>query len=780
MHPSGVITNPQIVIPVGIDVKLPRGSSTDILKCYNKPPMDQPRLIPDEPDREDIEELDELQGTVERITYRNDENGYTVARFHVDSAGIHTITGRFPSINEGEHLTVSGRWVDHPKFGRQFDAKHSRMSAPATLKGMEKYLSSGLVEGIGPHFAKRIVKHFGAEVFDVIEETPERLREVPGIGSKRAGNLAEAFRKQKAIRNLMVFLQDHDVSATIAVKVYKEYGDESLRVLKDNPYMLADDIFGIGFKTADGVARKLGMTKDDARRHRAGVRYILKQASDEGHVYVPREQLLINGEELLEADVNSIDEAIKFLSTTGDVVDDHGRIYLDFLHKAEGTIADVLSKLASGRVRNYQREALLAKINKIQQVERLDLARQQLQAVVKSFEKQCLVITGGPGTGKSTTVRVIVRLFEQLGRTVRLASPTGRAAKRLEEACGRPASTIHRLLEYHPRQGFGRNADVPLDCKVLVVDEASMLDVPLMYYLLRALPGKCRLILVGDVDQLPSVGPGCVLRDAIDSGVVPVVELTEIFRQAAGSLIVTNAHRINSGQGPTFDPKEGDRDFRMVPEENKELIGDRVIEVISTKLLKRFDPLTEIQVLTPMHAGSAGARELNRRLQETCNPPSDDKTELRIGDRIFRTHDRVMQIRNNYELDVFNGDIGSIVAIDNRDGAVTVEFDRMVRYRKTDLDELQLAYAITVHKSQGSEYPCVVIPMTTAHYIMLQRNLLYTAVTRAKNYCVVVGQRKAVWRAIRNARTGERFTNLRVRLMDAAEKIPEREPSASQ
>lgn len=728
-------------------------------------------LIPDESGPDQSVEPEELQGTVEHLTYRNDENGYTVARFHVDGGGIHTITGRFPSINEGEHLTVSGKWIDHPKFGRQFEVSHSRMTAPATLKGMEKYLASGLVNGIGPQFAKRIVKHFGAEVFDVIEEEPERLREVPGIGSKRAASLAEAFRKQKAIRNLMIFLQDHDVSSTIAVKIYKEYGDESLRVLKENPYTLADDIFGVGFKTADKVARKLGMPKDDARRHRAGIRYILKQASDDGHVYVPREKILLVGEELLEADVNAIDEAIKFLATTGDVVDDHGRIYLDFLHRAEGVIADVLSKLASGRVKKYQKEALRAKIMKIQQVERLKLARHQLEAVVKAYENQCLVITGGPGTGKSTTVRVIVRLFEQLGKNVRLASPTGRAAKRLEEACGRPASTIHRLLEYHPRQGFGRNADVPLDCKVLVVDEASMLDVPLMYYLLRALPGGCRFVMVGDVDQLPSVGPGCVLRDVIDSGVVPVIELTEIFRQAAGSLIVTNAHRINSGQGPTFDPNNGSRDFRMVPEDNKDVIGDRIIEVVSRKLVKKFDPLSDIQVLTPMHAGSAGARELNRRLQHTCNPPSDDKNELRIGDRVFRTGDRVMQIRNNYELDVFNGDIGCIVAIDRREGAVTVEFDRLVRYRRTDLDELQLAYAITVHKSQGSEYPCVVIPMTTAHWIMLQRNLIYTAVTRAKQYCVIVGQRKAIWRAIRNARTSERFTNLRVRLMDASKNL---------
>jgi len=748
--------------------------------------VEEPRLIPDTVRRDESpeEEFEELQGIVERITFRNDENGYTVARFRIDSApnrspadvaGETAITGKFPSINEGEHLTVRGRWVQHPKFGMQFEVRESRMSVPPTMSGMEKYLSSGLVPGIGPVFAKRIVKHFGEEVFEVIENAPERLREVPGIGEVRAGSLAEAFRKQRAIRGLMVFLQDHDVSSSLAVKIYKEYQDDAVRVLKENPYTLADDIFGVGFKTADSVARKLGMPKDDPRRYRAGVRYILREASDDGHVYYPREEVLRVGEELLEADVNSLDEAIKSLVEAGSVVDDHGKLYLEFLHKAEGEIAKTLARLSARKVKPYERHALEAKTAQIQQVEKLNLAPQQLRAVIKAYENQCLVITGGPGTGKSTTVRVIVRLFEQLQKSVRLASPTGRAAKRLEEACGRPASTIHRLLEYHPQQGFGRNADVQLDCKVLVVDEASMLDVPLMFYLLRALPSGSRLILVGDVDQLPSVGPGCVLKDIIDSGIVPVVFLTEIFRQAAGSLIVTNAHRINSGMGPTFDATEGDKDFRWQKEEDKEAIGDKVIEIVREKLSRRYDPLEDIQVLTPMHAGSAGARELNRRLQETCNPPSETKAELKVGDRTFRVGDRVMQTRNNYELEVFNGDIGRIIHIDKREGNVIVEYDRRVNYRRSDLDELVLAYAITVHKSQGSEYPCVVVPLTTAHWIMLQRNLLYTAVTRAKRFCVLVGQRKALWRAVKNARTADRWTNLKVRLMDESRRLKERD-----
>ncbi len=737
-----------------------------------RPLINNQRQDDDNPD--EYEDFEELQGVVERITYRNDENGYTVARYNIDGAGLTTIIGRFVSINDGEHLTILGKWIEHPKFGRQFEVAQSRMSAPATLKGMEKYLASGLIHGIGPKFASKIVTHFRDQIFDVIEDHPERLRGVPGIGRKRAKSLAEAFKKQKAIRGLMIFLQEHDVSATLAIKIYKEYGDEAIRVLKENPYTLADDIFRVGFRTADSVAQKLGIALDDPKRYRAGVQYILKEASGDGHCYLPRQEILTAGEELLDADVNSLDEAVKYLEEEEKVVDDSGRVYLRFLHEAEGEIANVLAKFATGKVKKYQKQVLDAKIAQIQKIEKLDLAQQQQQAVVKAFESQVVVITGGPGTGKSTTVRVIVRLFEQLNRTVRLASPTGRAAKRLEEACGRPASTIHRLLEYHPQQGFGRNADMPLDCKVLVVDEASMLDTPLMYYLIRALRPGCRLVLVGDVDQLPSVGPGTVLHDIIESGIVPVVELTEIFRQAAGSLIIRNAHRINSGKGPTYDPEGGAKDFRLVKEENRDAIGDQVIRVIREKLSRDFDPLNDIQVLTPMHAGNAGARELNRRLQETCNPPSGDKGELKLGDRTFREGDRVMQIRNNYDLDVFNGDIGRIVWIDKREGNVRVEYDRMVNYTRSNLDELVLAYAITVHKSQGSEYPCVVVPLTTSHWIMLQRNLLYTAITRAKKYCVLVGMRKALWQSIRNAHTNERYTNLMVRLRDASEAVESR------
>jgi exodeoxyribonuclease V alpha subunit len=725
------------------------------------------------PEREgpDDESGEDLTGEVERVTFRNDENGYTVARFLSEKQGIVTIIGKFTVINEGEHLTLTGRWVNHPKFGRQFEVLRYRISLPASVKGMEKYLASGLISGIGPVYAKKIVRHFGDQVFDVIENAPERLREVPGVGPVKAESLAKAFRGQKAVRDLMVFLQDHDISSSLAIKIYKEYGDDSIRVLTENPYTLADDIFGIGFRTADQVAKKLGCEENDPRRHRAGLRYALQQAADDGHIYFPRLELLTIAGELLGADFNALESALEESVKSGLVVDDHGLIYLEFLHKAEERVGKSLAQIASGKVKNYNREKFDAMVRQIQDVEGIKLATEQSRAVQAAFENRCLVITGGPGTGKSTTVKVIVRMFERLGKNVRLASPTGRAAKRLEEATGRPASTIHRLLEYKPRTGFGRNEDVPLDCAVLIIDETSMVDLPLAYHLLKALPPRCRLILVGDVDQLPSVGPGCVLRDIIDSGVVRTVTLTEIFRQAAGSLIITNAHRINAGMPPSFDPVGGTKDFGWIKEEEREIIGDRVIDIVGNKLSKMFNPLTEIQVLTPMHAGSAGARELNRRLQETNNPPSQTKHELKQGERVFRVGDRVMQTRNNYDLEVFNGDIGTISHVDTKLGTLTVQYDRAVNYRREDMDELQHAFAITVHKSQGSEYPCVVIPLTSSHWVMLQRNLLYTAVTRAKKMCVLIGQRKALWRALKNAYTSMRYSNLKYRLTQESGKV---------
>lgn len=726
------------------------------------------RLIPDGFFPSDETPLEELSGSVHHITFRNDDNGYTVARFNTENSGLITITGKFAQITEGEQLILFGRWKQHPKFGLQFEATSYQPTVPSTLKGMEKYLASGLIPGIGPSLAKEIVKHFGNEVFKVIEETPERLKEVPGIGKVKSKSLIEAFKSQKAIRTLMMFLQEHDISSTLAIKIFKEYGNDSIRVLKTNPYELANDIFGVGFKTADRVARKLGIDKDDPRRISAGLIYVLKEASDNGHCYLPKIELLRMAGELLESDINALERSLSDLIKSSDLMPDGENIYLEFLYRAEELVAKVLGKLSTGKLKNFNREKFYSLINKIQDIDGLNLAPEQLKAVEAAYVNQCMVMTGGPGTGKSTTIRIIVRLFEQLNKNVRLASPTGRAAKRLEEATGRPASTIHRLLEYKPQRGFERNADNPLDCKVLIIDEASMVDLPLAYYLLRAIPAGCRLILVGDVDQLPSVGPGSVLKDIIESGVIPTVRLTEIFRQAQGSLIVINAHRINMGQKLYFDPDAERKDFIILKEENREIIGDRIIELVRDKLSKKFNPLSDIQVLSPMHAGSAGAVELNRRLQETCNPPSKQKPEIKHGDRTFRLGDRVMQIKNNYELDVFNGDIGCVVSVDPRAGTLTVRYDRDVHYSRSDLDELQLAYAITVHKSQGSEYQCVVIPMTSAHWVMLQRNLLYTAVTRAKKFCILVGQNKAIYRAISNARIGERYSGLKARLINSA------------
>jgi exodeoxyribonuclease V alpha subunit len=721
-----------------------------------------------------LDDVDEISGTVERVTFRNEENGWSVIRFNLEPSGNTTVTGSFTSVNPGEHLTITGKWTDHQKFGRQFEMSNYRISAPATLSGMEKYLSSGLIPGIGPAFARKIIKHFGNEIFEVLNENPERVGEVPGIGKKKAASFKTAFESQKAIQNLMMWLQDHGVSPNLAIRIYREYDDNAIRVLKENPYTLADDLFGVGFIKADQIAKKLGMEEADPRRHQAGIQYILKEGANDGHMYIPRENLLTSAEELLNSDFNSINEALLALIKKEKVVLDDDRIYLWWMYEYETGIAEILSSMGQRKSKKYDKGEIQNLIAKIQRVENMSLAEEQLNAVEQAVINQCMVITGGPGTGKSTTVKVIVRAFERMGKNVRLASPTGRAAKRLEEASGRPASTIHRLLEYHPKNGFQRDADTPLDCRVVIVDEASMIDAPLMYHLLRALPPGCRLILVGDVDQLPSVGPGLILKDIINSEIVVVSRLTEIFRQAAGSLIVTNAHRINSGGKPQWSWDEGKKDMSWIriqresDDEERSLvasrIADKVINSIAGQLSKKFDPLTEIQVLTPMHAGPAGAKELNRRLQESCNPKSPDKAELLVGDRIFRLGDRVMQIRNNYELDVFNGDIGSIVRIDTREGMVTVQFDRDVAYKRSDLDELLHAYAITVHKSQGSEYPCVVIPITTSHWIMLQRNLIYTAMTRAKQYCLFVGQSEALFRAIKNTETGVRHTYLRERL----------------
>ncbi len=707
-----------------------------------------------------------LEGVVERITFQNPDNGYTVARFNPSEGGGQvTITGNLFSVQPGEYLALRGTWEEHPRFGRQFKVESYRPHIPSTLKGIERFLSSGLVHGIGPVFAKRLVQAFGKDLLDVIEKEPQRLRQVEGMGKVRCSTIVESYRRHSEIREIIIFLQSHNISTSLAAKIYNEYKDAALSVLREDPYRLADDIFGVGFQSADEIAKKLGLPEDSPKRVRAAVKYCLRKGSEEGHTYLPREELIRVVVELTNCGEPDGESALKYLKQEGDIViEDDERIFLKPFHIGETYIAQRIAEMAKGVVRNYNEKKLTSLISEIEHKEKLHLNEEQRQAIAACFQRQLVVITGGPGTGKSTALRILCRLFERLQKAVVLASPTGRAAKRLAEACGRDAYTIHRLLEFNPRGGgFVRNENRPLTGSVFVIDETSMLDNMVCYHLLRALPRGSRLVLVGDVDQLPSVGAGNILKDIIQSGVVHTVYLTQIFRQAEHSAIIVNAHRINKGKMPVFDGEDIKKDFRFIKREEPAEIAKVIVEAASGKLRRKFDPIKDIQVLCPMHNGEAGVRNLNRLLQESLNPPGD-RSELIVSGRAFRPRDRVMQIRNNYEKDVFNGDIGYIHSINIEERELIVQYDKRVHYKLSELDELLHAYAITVHKSQGSEYPVVIMPLSTQHYVMLQRNLLYTAVTRAKSLCILVGSPRALGIALRNDRLAHRYTYLKERL----------------
>lgn len=712
-------------------------------------------------------ELTDLEGVMERITFQNPDNGFTIARFNpAERAGQVTVKGILFSVQPGEYLALKGTWEDDPKWGRQFKVVSYRPHIPTTSKGLEKFLSSDWVYGIGPEYAKRLVKHFGVELLDIIENEPTRLREVRGMGRVRCETLIESYRKHREVREIILFLQSYNVPTTLAAKIYSEYGDASLSVLREDPYRLADDIFGVGFLTADVIARKLGLPKDSPKRIRAAVKYALKKATEDGHTYLPREELVAAAVELTETDEKAGMDAVKYLALAEDiVVEDNERVFLIPLIIGEKYIAKRLAEMSKGKVRVYDDEKLGRIISEIEDREKLALNEEQRRGISSCYANQLVVITGGPGTGKSTALRILCRLFERLQKAVVLASPTGRAAKRLSESCGCPAYTVHRLLEFNPRGGgFLRNEKNPLTGDVFVIDEASMLDNMVCYHLLRALPKGARLVLVGDVDQLPSVGAGNILKDVINSGIVHTVRLEEIFRQAEHSAIIVNAHRINKGSIPILEGDTIKKDFRMIVVEEPAKIAETIVNITSEKLKKRFDPKKDVQVLSPMHNGDAGARNLNRMLQEKLNPAVKNE-ELIIGGRSFRVGDRIMQIRNNYDKEVFNGDIGSITQINLQERELIVGFDHAVHYKLSELDELQHAYSITVHKSQGSEYPVVVIPLTTQHYVMLQRNLLYTAVTRAKELCILVGSKRALGIALRNDHLAHRYTYLSERLM---------------
>ena len=732
--------------------------------------------------------MDHLRCVVERITYQNPETGYSVIRCRARGySDLVTVVGLMPETHVGAVLSLEGAWKVDPKYGRQFTAEKFEETLPATVFGIEKYLGSGLIKGIGPKFAKKIVQQFGKDTLDIIEENPDSLIEVPGIGRLRVERIKESWAEQKEIKNIMLFLQSHDVSTAHATKIYKTYGNQSIEIVKENPYRLADDIWGIGFRTADIIAGKMGFGEERFARLRSGIMYALNQLADEGHCYGTREQVLTAAGELLKVDeallVMTLDEMMrqrdviveKAKVPVDETADDvsHGpvdemaetqmeeAIYLQpFFFSEMGTAKRLDAVLHGMRSFRIQPEGLLERIGKKTGMQYDDI---QQQAILAAVRNKVLVLTGGPGTGKTTTTLGIIAAYREAGARIILAAPTGRAAKRLSETTGMEAKTIHRLLEVKPPNGYQRNEENPLEGDVLIVDECSMIDIVLMYNLLKAVPDDMTLILVGDVDQLPSVGAGNVLSDIIASGCIPVVKLERVFRQAQGSRIIMNAHRINKGQA--IDIRGGrNADFFFAAQETPEEAADLIVKYVAENLPRYYhaDPIRDIQVLTPMQRGLVGAVNLNQRLQDTLNRT---RIFLRRGGTEYRIHDKVMQIRNDYNKEVYNGDIGFISSVDMDERELTVNFEgRDVTYDATELDELVLAYACTIHKSQGSEYPIVVMPFMMTHYIMLQRNLLYTGVTRAKKILVLVGEKKAVRMAINNNKAVGRNTRLKERI----------------
>ena len=702
-----------------------------------------------------------LRCVVERITYQNPENGYSVLKVKVKGYDdLVTLVGNLLEVPVGSVLLCRGEWKVDKRYGSQFVAATWEETIPATVYGIEKYLGSGLVKGIGPRFARAIVQRFGAATIEVIETDIERLYEVPQIGRKRVEKIRESWERQKEIKNVMLFLQSYGVSTAYAAKIYREYGSESIDKVRENPYRLADDIWGIGFKTADGIAGKMGYGKNDARRCRSGILYTLGQLSDEGHVYAEREQLVQAACTLLEADAAPVCEALERMILSEELITEREAIYLPAFYHAECGAARRLKELAESAGRTLFTTELDPGV--LTAETGIDYDDVQLAAIRQAVTSKVIVLTGGPGTGKTTTTQGIIAALKKAGLRVLLAAPTGRAAKRMSEATGMDAKTIHRLLEYNPQDGYKRGDENPLDGDALIVDECSMIDILLMNNLMKAVPVTMRLVLVGDIDQLPSVGAGNVLRDIIDSQKIPVVRLTRIFRQAQKSRIVMSAHAINQGRFP--DTSNGrDTDFFFMKEEDPEQVAATVVRLVKERLPRAYGQRPDkIQVLTPMQRGIVGAANLNLSLQKALNPSGPS---LNRGGYTYRQADRVMQVRNNYDKEVFNGDLGYVESVNTEDRTLTVDFDgKKVEYDVTELDELTLAYATTIHKAQGSEYPIVVMPVLMTHFVMLQRNLIYTGITRAKKICVLIGATKALAYAVHNMSVLKRNTSLRERL----------------
>ncbi len=768
--------------------------------------------------------METLNGILERIVFENPDTGYTIGRFSARGhAELVTIVGNLASVNPGESLLLNGEWVNNPKYGRQFQIERSETIQPANIMGIRKYLGSGLIKGIGPKMAARIVGLFGMDTIDVIEQAPEKLAGVPGIGRKRVKMIQQAWEEQREIKNVMLFLQSHNVSTSHAAKIYKTYKNESISIVTANPYRLADDIYGIGFVTADTIAQKLGIDKNDPHRIQAGIKYVLSQKADDGHVFQYSNELIEACENILEQEPQTIKMGVLALTqkeeiilsrengtveivaeqskitdwlnsgSQGTITESHNEyieicddetgdlpneqqseqlsamfesnaIYLAPFYYAEMGVANQFLRLLSNGMRNISSLDIDASLAQLENEMDIQFAPQQREAIRTALTERAMILTGGPGTGKTTTTVGMIRLFEAEGRRIVLAAPTGRAAKRLSETTGKEAKTIHRLLEFSFQDnGFKRNRENPLEADVVIVDEMSMVDLVLMNRLMQAIPLDATVILIGDIDQLPSVGAGKVLNSLIESQKIPVVRLTEIFRQAQKSMIITNAHRINNGEFPQFSgPK--DRDFFFIEEEEPESVVQEITSLIADRLPYHynFHPIDDIQLLCPMRRGTLGAENLNKCLQDVLNPNAEQAVR---GWQAFRIGDKVMQIRNNYDYDVYNGDIGRIVSIDQIDKTVQVRFpEKIVVYDMADLNELVLAYATTIHKAQGSEYPAVVIPLHTQHYIMLQRNLLYTGITRAKELAVIVGTKQALGICIHNTQVTERNSYLAERL----------------